>query len=958
MSTLQTLPLRILYSLNGSTQYILARSQGAVPIEFIPSPGTGASSSSSPPPPRYASATLKTCLRAICHSSPEILQDITRDFSIYLLDPLEIDCAPAQVNLSSKPSVPDALESRVAVGLGLMSWALMTEEAIPVTGTVKLSGTGQESLEVIFSLRQTLAMRQASLPEAVRSWGKPTTSTGQGIKPTTVSVNGKTPVPYYSKNRQTLIPGSKSDKILAVAPIYVGPERRPQGRLPIPETIWTDPEDHDDDDDVVVLDGPPRQSGKDPSPPEKDPPGPSSLLDFLALVNVMTPELERNQALGNVLSLVHGSDGTAPSADLANAMSLFSNLQRQHSQPDNALPSHNQHRRKSSSNDDEIVCLNKENVNPKVFRRRAERENPKLSIPNESSTAHPSSGLPTPPSSQGRPELPSRVPSNPPARKRTLSEFMAEQESIKDKEKASKRPQTERSQSIDSFLPATIMPPPATAPRLTNSFLRRTHSCASSPGRGGFFTATAIAVPPRPSTSASSPIRPPPKPFVLPSWAQTDTATTPRLSDRVVEKMQEEEAKKKEDETKKREDEVKKRRQHYQDNREEQMQKRRKHYQEIRENAGKPGTRPAKSTTATMEPRASTSTRPTTTTGAEEIQLPPPVAASHEFPAFVKEQPPRPPFATLPFGSPSRSASRNNIPPCTPPRTRPADRNTTPEARSSLFTPDANSLFTPVPRSWDAGVLDLRRRSMSPSSRKRLPQDTDQTQPSEGPESDDDLLSQELESAFDDLDLPMSSLPVASSDVQMEQVPGQGYDSEDSEDDEPRPKQHWVGLPPSSPPPLSSPYLGPAIGDASCTMDDFDVEESLLIPPDADPVPAQETLDSPDTEVVNYSMEEIGELLDIEDLASLFQPSTTDADAVFLDQFSNPQHNSQSINDWGLDATSPDFDFTEFWKSVEPLVQSSTEPLDMDPGGAGETNNFDHAKLAGDVHALFSGCVV
>ncbi|KAF7375901.1 hypothetical protein MSAN_00004500 [Mycena sanguinolenta] len=940
MST--NLPLRVLYSLNGSPQYILARSQSAVPVEFIPSPGTGASSSSSPPPARYASASLKTCIGAICHSSPELLQDVTRDFSIYLLDPLEVDCAPAQANTSSKASFADALESRVAVGLGLMSWALMTEEAIPVTGTVKVSGTGQETLEVIFSLRQTLAMQRTSLPEASRSWRKPTTSTGRGIWPI---VNGKPAVPYQSKNRQTLIPGSMSDKILAVAPIYVGPERRPQGRLPIPETISIEPEGHDDDDDdVVVLDGPPRQSGKDPSPVGKDFPGPSSLLDFLALVNVMTPEHERNKALGNVLSLVHGSDGTAtphPSADLANAMSLLSNLQRQHSQPDSVLPSHNQHRRKSSSNDDEIVCLNKENVNPKVFRRRAEREkdDPKLSNPSEPSTGNFSSGLPTPPSSQGRPEPPSRVSSNPPARKRTLSEFMAEQESIRDKEKASKRPQnhwTERSQSIDSFLPATIMPPPTTAPRQTNSFLRRTNSssCLSSPSRGGFFTATAIAVPSRPSTSASSPIRPPPKPFVLPSWAQTDTATTPRLSDRAVEKMQEDEAKKKEEETKKREDEVKKRRQYYQANRGEQTQKRRKHNQEIRENAGKPC--------------------------AEGIPLPPPVAASGEFPAFVKEQPSRPPFATLPFGSPSRSATQNNIPPCTPPRTRHADMNTTPGASSSLFTPDANPLFTPVPRSWDVGVLDLGRRSMSPSSRKRPPQDTDQTQPSEGPTSDNHDLGQELESAFDDLDFPMSSLPVASSDVQTEQMPSQGYDSDDSEDDEPRPKQHWVGLPPSSPPPPSSPFLGPIEEpfSAGCTVDEVDVEESPLIPPDVDPVSEQEILNSPDTEVVDYSMEEIGKLLNIEDLAGLFQPSTTDADAAnFLGQFTNSplDENSQPITDWGLDVTSPDFDFTEFWKSVEPLVQSSTQPLDMD---AGETNDIDHAKLAGDVHALFSGCLV
>jgi hypothetical protein len=40
-----------------------------------------------------------------------------------------------------------------------MSWALMTDEtdAIPVTGTLKVSGAGKEMLEIIFSLREVRA---------------------------------------------------------------------------------------------------------------------------------------------------------------------------------------------------------------------------------------------------------------------------------------------------------------------------------------------------------------------------------------------------------------------------------------------------------------------------------------------------------------------------------------------------------------------------------------------------------------------------------------------------------------------------------------------------------------------------------------------------------------------------------------------------------------------------------
>jgi len=193
-------------------------------------------------------------------------------------------------------------------------------------------------------------MQKASLPDALRSWGEPTAS----------SDKGKKPVPYRAR-RTTLTPVTESDKILAVAPIYVGPERRPQGR---PKPI--DLEDDDEDDDVVVVDGPQRHDnpGKDRSPPGKDFSGPSPLLDFLAFLKVISPEIERNKALGNVLGLVHGPDGTAaphPPPDLANAMTLFSDLQRtshsHRSQPESAPSSHNQHRRKSSSTDDEIVFV-------------------------------------------------------------------------------------------------------------------------------------------------------------------------------------------------------------------------------------------------------------------------------------------------------------------------------------------------------------------------------------------------------------------------------------------------------------------------------------------------------------------------------------------------------------------------------------------------------------------------
>jgi hypothetical protein len=44
----------------------------------------------------------------------------------------------------------------VAVGLGLMSWALLADErdSVTVNGTILFPGTPQEALEVIFALRE------------------------------------------------------------------------------------------------------------------------------------------------------------------------------------------------------------------------------------------------------------------------------------------------------------------------------------------------------------------------------------------------------------------------------------------------------------------------------------------------------------------------------------------------------------------------------------------------------------------------------------------------------------------------------------------------------------------------------------------------------------------------------------------------------------------------------------
>ena len=94
--------------------------------------------------------------------SPELVQDSTRDFSVYVLDPLESfsSSAPDASTASSSQSTQQHQQHPrgVAVGLGLMSWALLadeeTSEAAQVTGTLMTAGNGEEALEVIFALKE------------------------------------------------------------------------------------------------------------------------------------------------------------------------------------------------------------------------------------------------------------------------------------------------------------------------------------------------------------------------------------------------------------------------------------------------------------------------------------------------------------------------------------------------------------------------------------------------------------------------------------------------------------------------------------------------------------------------------------------------------------------------------------------------------------------------------------
>lgn len=84
--------------------------------------------------------------------SPELVevQEGKRDFTIYVLDPLE-----ARSAIPSMPGGSNNHPHGVATGLGLMSLALDDPECdVSVTGTINNDGIQEEKLEVILALRE------------------------------------------------------------------------------------------------------------------------------------------------------------------------------------------------------------------------------------------------------------------------------------------------------------------------------------------------------------------------------------------------------------------------------------------------------------------------------------------------------------------------------------------------------------------------------------------------------------------------------------------------------------------------------------------------------------------------------------------------------------------------------------------------------------------------------------
>jgi hypothetical protein len=266
----------------------------------------------------------------------------------------------------------------------------------------------------------------------------------------------------------------------------------------------------------------------------------------------------------------------------------------------------------------------------------------------------------------------------------------------------------------------------------------------------------------------------------------------------------------------------------------------------------------------------------------------------------------------------------------------------------------------------------------------------------------EDALNQELDDALKEIEQPCSTPSDCSSrDIEQNEEFSSttggtlSLDLHDG-DHENRPDATinalWAGLPPSSPPPMSSPLLIPEASSDDEDMDDLEL-----------PVATSDIEDcTTDTEAMHSSSvpdlsicsdQEFAEYFSNNDFSSLLaavdQSPAVNQEAEFdmsiFNQFTTL--NSQSDGSYGDQSSAAnvddglipfqnglaEFDFTEFWETFKPLVQdqmlgngnhifdSGAHTTFVQDEAAHTSNmmqNVDHTKLAEDVQALFSGCLV
>jgi hypothetical protein len=316
--------------------------------------------------------------------------------------------------------------------------------------------------------------------------------------------------------------------------------------------------------------------------------------------------------------------------------------------------------------------------------------------------------------------------------------------------------------------------------------------------------------------------------------------------------------------------------------------------------------------------------------------------------------------------------------PKTPPRRKNDDLPSlfTPIAGSNvLVTPSTSNrirvtspLFTPTKKKFPTSPIVIKRTGKKTSVRPQFGHDGDGRH-SETDNIDLKPLNVLLENQLDDSDCTPSSLPIASSNPSS---PESSSSQDDSKDEKtPTPSQSksclpdWpADLPPSSPPPPSSPALmSQELRESESGLSDvtaLDIEELLDFSSEATSHFCQE-------EAFTGSSDDFGALFSdvttsqtlsfpfIDDSYSSSQHSETDVGAIFsvLEGTGEPSEHNDAI---------ADFDFSEFWESVRPLIELDTLEATAATGSKDGVDDgldwVDHTKLADDVQALFGGCLL
>ncbi|KAL0072729.1 hypothetical protein AAF712_000492 [Marasmius tenuissimus] len=922
--------LRTLYRTDDTEQLFLARSRSLVPIYRLTTISDDTESASNGQPTEYASVSVKDCIESLCEASPDLFKDQIRDFSVYHLDPLEsVGSAGGSTSSHTLAGVP--------VGLGLMSDLKLADRNLLLTGTLTKLRTGLEALEVVFTIRE---IRR---PNSVNLKSRPCSSSSQPgpsthhDNPNIAAALTRRKNEQEAKGRRTMRGSNDkrhlnrqlgsaaarcgvAESLLAGAGNYHTAGKKSSSEEP-PAYSSTPPE-------TAVYPSPPASqpqasSSSQPTPePFTQPSSSSTVPDTATLLAVLgliddasaTTNLEGNtqfqEALKGLLAQVLN---TAPPA-------------------------------KPPDEDDDVVPLDKENVNPDAFRKRARS----LEATKSPESAAPSPQLAPTPDASDHPNQGLGLGGRSNTLPLVKEKHRAVSSSSENRSGGSRKGKERAKDTIySSFSGSGSTVPWSSPPRPLNG--------GYNYGGTGSSRGTPIVIPDSPLTPkavripASSPIRgnkskQKQKPYVVPEWARTTTATQPKFS---------EEFQRTQEEDQKRQVEARK--------------TRRAQWPSMK----------SRSTTSLPTTTKTTSIPDTESTTDERPCTPPPL------PVFAAAGLSSQPIFALPVCAASSSAF---LYPKTPPRKRPRSPSQSPLNRSG-------GLFTPTPKhSSFAEAFHSPLYSPSHRARKMIRSDPGPLDTAIDPHDteDDDALTRELGSALDELVTSSTSLPVVSNDAETESSANDDVDVSsdnegDGEDTYPR-KQFWPGLPPSSPPP-SSPMLQdhfalPPVdtpieesdNDSRLPVVSSDVEDMLSPSDDRTPMNS----DTPDTGLDNF-----------EGQGTELPPATSaaESDANLFALFTNLGNTSSDPleYDWNLPgdmATTTnleDLDFTQFWESVKPLIDDQQQPTcssgdvqmnngapTVDPnegtgflqleGSAGTA--LDSGKFADDLRTLYSGCVM